>query len=499
MVADFNGGWKCTPLEFAVFENNFEACKILIQKGANVNQVPMIGPSLLYWAIRNSNYDICDLLIENGIEINAIDRKGNTTIFYCILDKQFSAKEYLQKKGASSSTIDPLGFSLLTLGKLNRAIKIEHSTLPSFKTLINSLGSSKQDIQYSKNFTLIKLTAHHFSLSGNSTIHLEGQIEGISNVQLEGAQQQYFWKKFADSFSGSDEAVQALRKQVGDETADLIADTCLMSANSFQLSMENKFDTWKSSKPIVLNSGFRRHANSVLVWADRIIFIDRSNSEMPTHKSYHFDQEKLKKNPDLIAQIEALSSELDFEAAQKSLDDIRSKLECTKSDFDIDIDRISLPHQEVGNCTYSNTEASILFLLILSDIKNAQESSKDVDIDSIINEQRTNYENWRFLQQTIIVKKYIASCKQPDRLFVPDMKLLERAILAGSKPSEYAINPVLITRWNHLYHEFLEIAPHDMQERVKTAYVAQMGIYAFAEAIAFVQERLEQIQQMQAQ
>ena len=58
-----------TLLMLAVAHENYDACKYLIEKGANVNLQTNYGLTALHYASHRHNYDICVLLVENGADI----------------------------------------------------------------------------------------------------------------------------------------------------------------------------------------------------------------------------------------------------------------------------------------------------------------------------------------------------------------------------------------------------------------------------------------------
>lgn len=73
-----------TPLMYAAREGHIDAAKLLIEAGADVNEVDKndIGPLLM--AISNNHIDMARFLIERGASINAVDWYGRTPLFAAI-------------------------------------------------------------------------------------------------------------------------------------------------------------------------------------------------------------------------------------------------------------------------------------------------------------------------------------------------------------------------------------------------------------------------------
>lgn len=76
--------------------------KILLEKGANVNQKDREGNTALLLCVDNfgGHLELVKALCEAGADLNAIDADGNNVLYYAMkAESQFVAK-YLLKKGA---------------------------------------------------------------------------------------------------------------------------------------------------------------------------------------------------------------------------------------------------------------------------------------------------------------------------------------------------------------------------------------------------------------
>ena len=97
-----------TPLWHASDEGNYEICKLLVEKGSNINyqifnsHLYENGTTPLYWACVNGFTNIVKLLIENNADINLICQDDNTTgLFMAICHKHTEIVEILLQNNAN--------------------------------------------------------------------------------------------------------------------------------------------------------------------------------------------------------------------------------------------------------------------------------------------------------------------------------------------------------------------------------------------------------------
>ena len=93
MPADINsiGIENRTALHCAVYENKYEAAKVLIENGASINARTIHHRTPLHIACILGEEEICKLLLDSGAVVNMQDFEKNTPIhyaaFYSILSK----------------------------------------------------------------------------------------------------------------------------------------------------------------------------------------------------------------------------------------------------------------------------------------------------------------------------------------------------------------------------------------------------------------------------
>jgi ankyrin repeat protein len=81
------GGGGLTALVLAAREGDMESAKLLLDKGANVNQTTEYGWTPLLTATNNRHYKLAEYLIERGANVNQAN-KGNWTPLYLAADNR---------------------------------------------------------------------------------------------------------------------------------------------------------------------------------------------------------------------------------------------------------------------------------------------------------------------------------------------------------------------------------------------------------------------------
>ena len=82
------------------------AVKLLVEKGADVNQETPQGTPLMSAAANAWNYDIVDFLLESGADVNQQDRNGRTALFYASANDCNKIITRLMTAGANISIRD---------------------------------------------------------------------------------------------------------------------------------------------------------------------------------------------------------------------------------------------------------------------------------------------------------------------------------------------------------------------------------------------------------
>jgi ankyrin repeat protein len=81
------------PLQTALVKKNIEVFRHLINHGADINVTPNTGHSLLYHAIKMEEIDFARLLAEAGAEFNIEDRSSLTPLYHRVMTSNVEAAE----------------------------------------------------------------------------------------------------------------------------------------------------------------------------------------------------------------------------------------------------------------------------------------------------------------------------------------------------------------------------------------------------------------------
>jgi len=89
-----SGGGGLTPLVFAAREGDLESAKLLIEAGAQINQVTEYGWTPLLTAVNNRNYQLAKYLLEKGADPNIANKGGWTPLYLATDNRNIEGGDY---------------------------------------------------------------------------------------------------------------------------------------------------------------------------------------------------------------------------------------------------------------------------------------------------------------------------------------------------------------------------------------------------------------------
>jgi len=98
-----------TPLHFAAFEGRDEIARLLIDVGAKVNIKDVDGMTPLHFAADNNQLEMTKILLKNGALINAKNENGSTALHHAVYHDNAELAQLLIEKGAGVSIRDRSG------------------------------------------------------------------------------------------------------------------------------------------------------------------------------------------------------------------------------------------------------------------------------------------------------------------------------------------------------------------------------------------------------
>jgi uncharacterized protein len=87
-------GGELTPLIYAARAGSVEAARVLLEAGADVNQVSRYGWSPLLAATQNRNYQMGKFLIEHGADVNIANKGGWTPLYLATDNRNLEGGDY---------------------------------------------------------------------------------------------------------------------------------------------------------------------------------------------------------------------------------------------------------------------------------------------------------------------------------------------------------------------------------------------------------------------
>lgn len=104
-------GGELTPLVYAARAGHIDAARVLLEAGADVNQVSRYGWSPLLAATQNRNYQLGNFLIENGADVNIANKGGWTPLYLATDNRNLEGGDYPTRQ----PDMDELEFIMLLL------------------------------------------------------------------------------------------------------------------------------------------------------------------------------------------------------------------------------------------------------------------------------------------------------------------------------------------------------------------------------------------------
>ena len=87
-------GGELTPLIYAARAGSIDAARVLLEAGADVNQVTRYGWSPLLAATQNRNYQMGKFLIEHGADVNIANKGGWTPLYLATDNRNLEGGDY---------------------------------------------------------------------------------------------------------------------------------------------------------------------------------------------------------------------------------------------------------------------------------------------------------------------------------------------------------------------------------------------------------------------
>ena len=95
-----NNQYHFSPLQLACYQGNCEVVKLLLDKGANINELDKCGYTPLLRAIEKGNSELVTLLLDREADINQVKKNGETPLYRAVSQGNSEVVELLLDRGA---------------------------------------------------------------------------------------------------------------------------------------------------------------------------------------------------------------------------------------------------------------------------------------------------------------------------------------------------------------------------------------------------------------
>lgn len=113
VIGDGDDDWE-TPLMAAIRNNQFETVKFLLDHKADI-AVPKNRGNCLHLAVYSNNIELVKLLLQYNLDLNALNDHNETPLMVAVRNNKVEMANYLLSLGSDCSTVDKSGSNLLHL------------------------------------------------------------------------------------------------------------------------------------------------------------------------------------------------------------------------------------------------------------------------------------------------------------------------------------------------------------------------------------------------
>lgn len=384
-----------TPLAVASKQNNIEMLKFMyetapesLKKAATLKNMNHETPLLEACNHHVINIDLLKLLIEiNPEALHILDNHAHSPLS---LIKAIRPENYREA---------------VLLINHNSNLKQHHLTLVARKAL-----------------------SHAWHISGKTYLTKVENNEVIAKMDLEGHHAYEWFNLMKKDFLTFKELYPALLNQ---NQIHLLRQVFDLGANEHLYSHEDKVNRIKEGLPVIMNTGFKGHAVTVLIWGDQFVICNRGGESRRPVDVFHFNPEKI--DVETLKMIEDCGRKGDKKTYQTLFfTTLDQKLQFSKSESDHQMNDLNaLPMQTVGNCTFVSSTTAIYAFILLGKIRGSDEFGHFVNqgllTEGNLQQAVEVYQTWLSHLQISFLEKNIPNLEKRNTAFVPDHPLIVSA------------------------------------------------------------------------
>jgi len=437
-----------TALCMAAKQGRVATVIALIEGGAEIDKQNDEGVTALMLAAAEGNTEVVKELIKRGANLDLANVEGHTALMTAATYGHFEVFDLLLTAGADPHFIDKLGSNVLLIIKSNRNAE--------FKKYIERIHASAEKTgikEVSKNITRRKVMAHVWSFEGSTSIRNPALKKTVS-VSLEGLDSSnLFYHIMSKDLKKFSERNPEL---LSSERANFLQSVLNFSADQKGVSPTIILERIRSGQPVLLNTGFREHAATALIWNGWFILCNRGGASRRPIEIHKFDPDLLDETIlKMIVNIDNYNRE-DYEKFYfKTLPE---KLKFENSPINDALEKkLLFPMQVVGNCTYQSPATAMYPLLLLDALmgngKGELSNELKVDLHETVEKQFILYQKWLRNQELAVLERLIP--KGNDKTIQLDHKLIQRGFRKAFAMDLDAKQTASLTKMLDNYERFL--------------------------------------------
>ncbi|XP_068192323.1 protein TANC2 isoform X2 [Antennarius striatus] len=116
--------WGETALTAAAGSGRLTVCRLLLDQGANAEQVNRRGVAPLFSAVKHDHWKVVELLLDHSVEVNTIDHQGRTALMMAASEGHLTTAQLLLDRGASLDQTDREGLTALSWACLKGKLQL---------------------------------------------------------------------------------------------------------------------------------------------------------------------------------------------------------------------------------------------------------------------------------------------------------------------------------------------------------------------------------------
>lgn len=334
----------------SILSQNIPAVTHCLRQATDLNFIDDYGFTPLIEAAIVNNVDIAMLLLQHGADPNYEDEKGNTALHWATENNNEQLAKILLSSGANPNIYNVNSQSPLVVPVLRKQTKMKQL-----------LYHYKASLSFAQDFINTKLLGHRFQLVGK--VDLIDREKKFTEVNLEGFILEFTLDVICNSLNEYRTNFGSRKLRDYHKQLQLISDTLNLANHLIRYQQylvdirqyRDKVDVLLDKELLILPVGYEGHAITFIKYGDILVKCDRQNDHGANDNIVFYQISK----PDQF-NLSFMKGLLYRKNPTEYIRDyLPQKLGLRP------LDKLEIPAQISGNCSWANVEATIPAILYL--------------------------------------------------------------------------------------------------------------------------------------